>query len=515
MKKLLVTLALAGTLSAPSVVFAEASWYGSLRGGIEFSGGNTDFYDGASRWGIKGSAEASEGLTAVYRFEHKFSTSDAGQAGGRLAYVGLSGGFGTLTLGQIWSASYNHAGAIRDFPNWYTSPDTTGRIGNALSYSVSNDAFSMQIDAIMDGKKNTGGAVDQLEFGMTVNVGEVGKVALAHTTVKDETVMVMPTIEDWLGTFEPNTPTTVGEEGMPNTPYAPGTDGTDVMHTAMMGTGEEAMEVSVVPITVFVLANNELYTDFVSGDTEPGEIDPMALTETNLRATDNGIQRLADGRYTAGALTAQCNADGDADTIDDNCVSFTAYVHRVIANDIGTAPIGGGAITPPTGATVGTETYYAPADVETTAATDGDDPTTGEPNTPTTVGEEGTAARFGAAPEPTMDVKPGHKASHISAEFGLGAITTAVGYSEKKMNDAVNKTKTTFIGAKGGIGDTGLSWGAYSRVIDKAGGGKEKPWTIGLSKSLGGGAWAYIEHHNDGKKGDSSRSTAIALGVSF
>ena len=34
MKKLLVTLALAGTLSAPSVVFAEANWYGSLRGGI-------------------------------------------------------------------------------------------------------------------------------------------------------------------------------------------------------------------------------------------------------------------------------------------------------------------------------------------------------------------------------------------------------------------------------------------------------------------------------------------------
>ncbi len=482
-----------------SVVFAEANWYDSLRGGIEFSGGDTDFYDGASRWGIKGSAEASEGLTAVYRFEHKFSTSDAGQAGGRLAYVGLSGGFGTLTLGQIWSASYNHAGVIRDFPNWYTSPDTSGRVGNALSYSVSNDAFSMQIDAIMDGKKNTGGAVDQLEFGMTVNVGEVGKVALAHTTVKDETVMVMPTIEDWLGTFQPNTPTTVGEEGTANTPYAPGTDGTPVMYTVDHDDMDDTAEVPVERITVMVPPDHATYTD-------SGAIDEDTLTEANLRDSTNGIVKTATG-FNVGDITTCSAADADPP-----CLSFTAFV-RTTPTPGPTGPAGGGDQVAST--TVPVDTYYAPEDVTTIPATDGDDPTTGVANTPTTVGEEGTAAKFGPAPTPTMEVKPGHKASHISAEFGLGAITTAVGYSEKKMNDAVNKTKTTFIGAKGGIGDTGLSWGAYSRVIDKAGGGKEKPWTIGLSKSLGGGAWAYIEHHNDGKRGDSSRSTAIALGVSF
>ena len=486
-------------LSAPSVVFAEASWYGSLRGGIEFSGGNTDFYDGASRWGIKGSAEASEGLTAVYRFEHKFSTADAGQAGGRLAYVGLSGGFGTLTLGQIWSASYNHAGVIRDFPNWYTSPDTTGRIGNALSYSVSNDAFSMQIDAIMDGKKNTGGAVDQLEFGMTVNVGEVGKVALAHTTVKDETVMVMPTIEDWLGTFQPNTPTTVGEEGTANTPYDPG-NRMPVTYTVDDDGDDETPEVLVERIMVRVASNyanlNEEKTMFMDADDTDSD---------NISAHLNGgsgIARAAGRVYTLGT----CDADDDEDPTDaDACITVPAYSRTVSTT---TSAAGTADLT----TTTPTETFYASATMNPAT---GENPTTGVANTPTTVGEEGTAAGFGPAPEPTMEVKPGHKASHISAEFGLGAITTAVGYSEKKMNDEVNKTKTTFIGAKGGIGDTGLSWGAYSRVIDKAGGGKEKPWTIGLSKSLGGGAWAYIEHHNDGKRGDSSRSTAIALGVSF
>ena len=43
------------------------------------------------------------------------SPNATGQSGGgRLAYVGLSGGFGTLTIGQIWSASYNSVGAITD-----------------------------------------------------------------------------------------------------------------------------------------------------------------------------------------------------------------------------------------------------------------------------------------------------------------------------------------------------------------------------------------------------------------
>ena len=107
--------------------------------------------------------------------------------------------FGNLTLGRIWSASYNHAGVIRDFPNWYTSGDTSGRVGNALSYAMSTGAFSMQIDAIMDSETNTGDAVDQLEFGMTVSLGDIGKVAFAHVnkqdTLLDEAMVVTPAVE--------------------------------------------------------------------------------------------------------------------------------------------------------------------------------------------------------------------------------------------------------------------------------------------------------------------------------
>ncbi len=190
-QNLTAVLVFSGLLAAPAAVFAEASWYGSLRGGVELKKGeDAEFYDGYSRWGIKGSNEISEGLSAVYRFEHAISTTDAGLARkatkGRLAYVGLDGGFGKLTLGQIWSASYNHAGVIRDIGNYYSDSDTSFRIGNALSYAYSNDVFSVQFDAIMEGGKDTGKAVDQWELGATVNIGDIGKVAFAHVSMEDQ-----------------------------------------------------------------------------------------------------------------------------------------------------------------------------------------------------------------------------------------------------------------------------------------------------------------------------------------
>ena len=68
-----------------------------------------------SRWGVKGSNEVSEGLSAVYRYEESLDLTSASLgAGNRLSYVGLSGGFGSVTLGRVFSASYNHVGVLTD-----------------------------------------------------------------------------------------------------------------------------------------------------------------------------------------------------------------------------------------------------------------------------------------------------------------------------------------------------------------------------------------------------------------
>ena len=213
-------LVLAGVLSVPSVVFAEANWYGSLRAGVKSSDSNIGVFDAGARWGIRGSAEAGDGLTAVYRFETKINTATADLSGGRLSYVGLSGGFGTVTVGQIWSASYNSTGAITDNSWFWGNSETSYRIGNAVSYAFSNDLMSLQADAVYGSPGSAAEEGDysgmftaygltiqtpadgisadqatainharneknlqQFEFGLTVNIGDMGKVAFAH--VKD------------------------------------------------------------------------------------------------------------------------------------------------------------------------------------------------------------------------------------------------------------------------------------------------------------------------------------------
>ena len=229
MKKLLVTLALAGTLCVPSVVFAEASWYGSLRGGLNVGGGNdAKFFDGGSRWGIKGSAEAGEGLTAVYRFEHKISTTDGDQDGGRLANVGLTGGFGSLTLGQIWNAAYNHPGSITDQSFYFGDAGTGYRHGNALSYAFSSGAIGFQMDLIANGDMDTNKAIDKSEFGMTIGLGEIGKVSLAHTNQRD-TVTGMATY--WVGDAEAHKISVI----------VAGNDGTNLTDGAINATGLSAI----------------------------------------------------------------------------------------------------------------------------------------------------------------------------------------------------------------------------------------------------------------------------------
>jgi len=186
MKKLLTVSLLGVLLSIPSVVFAEASWYGSIRAGIASSDADGDgqaetgVANFGSRWGIQGSNEVSEGLTAVYTYETGIDVTDASQGAGRLSYIGLSGGFGTVTVGHIWGAAYNHFGGIVDQAQWYGSSGASGpRHSNALSYAVSVGNVSLQADTLMDQATSQTG--DGFNFGATLGgLMETGSIAIAH-----------------------------------------------------------------------------------------------------------------------------------------------------------------------------------------------------------------------------------------------------------------------------------------------------------------------------------------------
>ena len=267
MKKLLITVCLSGLLSVPSAVLgaemAGASLYGSFRAGLKFGGDeDTAVANFGSRWGIKGSHEVSEGLTASYKYEGTIDTTNAefgggkghthggyfaagggtysstgdgespetftnecssddsafrrdeegkltaidaetdtdqavvnndvvcgnwfdkvtdnGGPGGRLSYISLSGGFGTITAGQIWSASANHYGFAVDPSVFNGSFGGSGsRNPNTISYSSSAGDVSFQIDKVT-------GDGERIEFGASADLGPIGLGIGYYKNANDE-----------------------------------------------------------------------------------------------------------------------------------------------------------------------------------------------------------------------------------------------------------------------------------------------------------------------------------------
>ena len=414
-------------------------------------GGGADdpsFSSFGSRWGIKGSSEVSEGLTGVYKFETRINANatstnakggiDDSQSTNQL-YVGLSGGFGSLTLGKQSGAAYNHSGAIRDISNWHSYGDVGSRISNALSYSFSAETFSMQVAAIMDGATDTDGAVDQVEFGMTVGLGDIGKVAIGYEKVEDS--MAADADMTLSRQFSGDTAPTVAID-------ANGTvTGLDKYFWRNSKTSD------VVDVKTKLKAGHMVVTVMQNDDAGDG----VMLTKKD------------DGKYYSGTCA----------TTPAGCTEKKVLVM------------------------VGSKV-------------DGDDPKDKSKNgvpTYTVVGDV-----LGAHTITGIATTYGHKASHISASFGLAGITVALGHTTKDSNSPMmnDKEKTNFLGASGSIGDTGLSWNAWGRNVknnEHVNGDDRSPWTVGLAKSLGGGATTFIEHYNadDGEDG----TTSVALRVDF
>ena len=532
-------------LSVPSVIFADATWYGSIRGGLTFGAGDdARFMDGGSRWGVKGSNELADGLSAIYQFEHKFSTENAGMdGGGRLAHVGLSGGFGTVTFGQIWSASFNATGAITDNSMLWGDSGTSYRVDNALSYSNSVGNASVQIDAIMDSSRDTGEAVDQVEFGMSIGLGDIGKLAFGYVESKDTNID-----DAWV--HVPATAATPGvaqRKGSPAEYYlvGPEEDGSD--NKALM-----MIEV-LVP-----LGDTDEATDAIENPyfDDEGEYKAAVAGEGN-EATPRGEQALVNNIRVMGGkhVVTYMDAQGDAMAVnskycdvdegdDPTCKTVTVYVSTSDATTVASdgSPTNVERITTTSGNV--DETYYIVVDGKgnddgLVSAGDKD----GEfgmvaavpevlatpyiPGTPADVEEDGA---------PNID--PGYKGTHVAAEFGLGGVTAFVGYSSTENNggalvkpetapatgDVVrgadgmlartgsSETKMAHLGVRGSLGDGGMNYVLQYRSVDKAG-AKSSPFMFHMSKSLGDGASAHIEHANndDGKGG----KTWLGLKVGF
>ena len=180
-----IVLADEAEAEAAEPVVPSVTLYGALRTSVRFGGGDDARYaDGTSIWGITGTTEVAEGLAGVYKFEHSINSGNAKQTGGRHAYVGLSGGFGTVTLGQQGTAA---ASAIsgNDKANYFGANGLEAtRHGNAVSYAFATGGISFMADVQMDGGKDTGGHIDKSEIGLTMGLGEFGTLGVGYVNQK-------------------------------------------------------------------------------------------------------------------------------------------------------------------------------------------------------------------------------------------------------------------------------------------------------------------------------------------
>jgi predicted porin len=115
----MITIAAASCLAAitlPALAQSSVTLYGIVDTGVEYVSHANTKGEGIvrmpsitgsvpSRWGLRGREDLGGGYSAVFQLENGFNVrgGDAGQGGrlfGRQAWVGLSGPFGTLSLGR-------------------------------------------------------------------------------------------------------------------------------------------------------------------------------------------------------------------------------------------------------------------------------------------------------------------------------------------------------------------------------------------------------------------------------
>jgi len=187
MNKKLLAVAVAGALAAPGVALAQASnvqIYGAFDMSVQmnrFSANNTttalqntqgsldvsksNIYNGASRWGIRGTEDLGNGLRAFFQAEAGMfpdarpdagsSSSGVGFLGGRNSGIGLQGSWGQVLTG-IWDAPYkqvmdagvaNATGAFTTFGMIMGNGDTTGAAPNAQCAAVNNVGTGLAVAA--------------------------------------------------------------------------------------------------------------------------------------------------------------------------------------------------------------------------------------------------------------------------------------------------------------------------------------------------------------------------------
>ncbi len=413
-----------------------------MRGGLNFSSGqDAEFDDLGSRWGVKGSNEVSEGLSAVYQYEVDIDQPE--QGGNRLAYAGLSGGFGRVLLGKFTSATNAHNGFARDPSIWLGSSGTQNKLTNGISYGASTGPASFQVDAYLNPDTDTGGGIDQAMFGASFDMG-FGKIGVGYNDVKDS---------------YKDHDIALRESNVADEIY--GSSGAVWRTTSGHAYKGKVKDVKLIA---------------VSGD------HPISLE--NVRSANDSI------------------TDSTAITLhtDGNYYDFESN---------GCAP------TTLTGCSKTVEAYVQTQTAPNSGAQDG--------NPDVTVSRIKVSADAIKATAVGTETKKtyGHSKMHASAKFDVAGVGLGLGYSQTESNDPMKEDteeKTAYLALNGSAGDTGIAWALWARdVTDNAHveDDDRSPWGLSVSRALGGGATAFVEHSNDDKPEGEDSTSVVGLIVNF
>lgn len=182
MKKILATLATAG-LSVSAFAQSNVTIYGSLDAGVAYvnnlGGGAVTRLDQGTmqpdRIGFRGTEDLGGNLKATFQLESGFYTDtgaqpSAGKLFNRMSTVGLSGDFGSVTMGHMPDIVFDYAGKLSNgyqLTNWYLfhpgnldSLANTFQFDNALRYT-SPTVSGLQLSGMVGfgevaGNSNTG-----------------------------------------------------------------------------------------------------------------------------------------------------------------------------------------------------------------------------------------------------------------------------------------------------------------------------------------------------------------------
>ena len=224
MNKKLIAVAVAGTLAAP-VVYADGhegiTPYARVNNAIDVvddgDGNTVDLSGISSRFGFKGTGDIGNGLTAFGRYE--FSTVTDKEQNNvndlRLGFVGISGGFGSVALGNQWSAYFNSVGTFMS-PTYslgyylYSSvAQGPFRTSNTIKYSNSFGPVSLELDARLNESGEDNDVAEKLNgdgFGIGVTINPTDNFSLAIAADSEENNDTPASTDEETGVVTPGGP---------------------------------------------------------------------------------------------------------------------------------------------------------------------------------------------------------------------------------------------------------------------------------------------------------------------